>query len=83
MQELIRDGHLRSVKERGALPSDSYIDRDLATVTTNWRLERLSAIDRSVLRPKVPTSTASVAISSVRNRRARFRSSSLASSRPV
>jgi N utilization substance protein B len=26
------------------------IDRDLATVTTNWRLERLSAIDRSVLR---------------------------------
>lgn len=26
------------------------IDRDLAMVTTNWRLERLSAIDRSVLR---------------------------------
>ena len=26
------------------------IDRDLAAVTTNWRLERLSAIDRSVLR---------------------------------
>lgn len=26
------------------------IDKDLATVTTNWRLERLSAIDRSVLR---------------------------------
>ena len=26
------------------------IDNDLATVTTNWRLERLSAIDRSVLR---------------------------------
>lgn len=26
------------------------IDRDLSAVTTNWRLERLSAIDRSVLR---------------------------------
>lgn len=26
------------------------IDVDLAAVTTNWRLERLSAIDRSVLR---------------------------------
>jgi N utilization substance protein B len=26
------------------------IDQELATVTTNWRLERLSAIDRSVLR---------------------------------
>jgi N utilization substance protein B len=26
------------------------IDADLAAVTTNWRLERLSAIDRSVLR---------------------------------
>ena len=26
------------------------IDKDLASVTTNWRLERLSAIDRSVLR---------------------------------
>lgn len=26
------------------------IDQDLAAVTTNWRLERLSAIDRSVLR---------------------------------
>ena len=26
------------------------IDGDLAAVTTNWRLERLSAIDRSVLR---------------------------------
>ena len=26
------------------------IDTDLAAVTTNWRLERLSAIDRSVLR---------------------------------
>jgi N utilization substance protein B len=28
----------------------SEIDSDLAAVTTNWRLERLSAIDRSVLR---------------------------------
>jgi N utilization substance protein B len=26
------------------------IDSQLATVTTNWRLERLSAIDRSILR---------------------------------
>jgi N utilization substance protein B len=26
------------------------IDRDLATVTTNWRLERLGAIERTVLR---------------------------------
>ena len=26
------------------------IDTDLASITTNWRLERLSAIDRSVLR---------------------------------
>jgi len=26
------------------------IDEDLAAITTNWRLERLSAIDRSVLR---------------------------------
>ena len=26
------------------------LDRDLAEVTTNWRLERLGAIDRSVLR---------------------------------
>lgn len=26
------------------------IDADLAAITTNWRLERLSAIDRSVLR---------------------------------
>jgi len=36
-----------------ALPlyvSLEQIDRDLAAVTTNWRLERLSAIDRSVLR---------------------------------
>jgi N utilization substance protein B len=33
-----------------AAQSLEEIDRDLATVTTNWRLERLSAIDRSVLR---------------------------------
>lgn len=33
-----------------AAESLDEIDRDLATVTTNWRLERLSAIDRSVLR---------------------------------
>ena len=33
-----------------AAQSLDEIDRDLATVTTNWRLERLSAIDRSVLR---------------------------------
>lgn len=28
----------------------AVIDADLAAITTNWRLERLSAIDRSVLR---------------------------------
>jgi transcription antitermination protein NusB len=33
-----------------AAQSLDEIDRDLAAVTTNWRLERLSAIDRSVLR---------------------------------
>ena len=33
-----------------AAQSIEEIDRDLAAVTTNWRLERLSAIDRSVLR---------------------------------
>ncbi|HEX6944041.1 MAG TPA: transcription antitermination factor NusB [Gemmatimonadaceae bacterium] len=33
-----------------AAQSIDEIDRDLAAVTTNWRLERLSAIDRSVLR---------------------------------
>ena len=34
-------------KAASALPQ---IDSDLASITTNWRLERLSAIDRSVLR---------------------------------
>ena len=33
-----------------AAESLKEIDSDLAKVTTNWRLERLSAIDRSVLR---------------------------------
>jgi N utilization substance protein B len=33
-----------------AAESLDEIDRELAKVTTNWRLERLSAIDRSVLR---------------------------------
>ena len=33
-----------------AATSIEEIDRELAAVTTNWRLERLSAIDRSVLR---------------------------------
>jgi N utilization substance protein B len=33
-----------------AASSLDAIDRELAAVTTNWRLERLSAIDRSVLR---------------------------------
>ncbi|HZI29615.1 MAG TPA: transcription antitermination factor NusB [Gemmatimonadaceae bacterium] len=33
-----------------AAESLKEIDNDLASVTTNWRLERLSAIDRSVLR---------------------------------
>lgn len=33
-----------------AAASLSEIDADLAAITTNWRLERLSAIDRSVLR---------------------------------
>ena len=33
------------------LPEDGKsLDRDLAEVTTNWRLERLGAIERSVLR---------------------------------
>ena len=34
----------------GAAASMHQIDQELAAVTTNWRLERLSAIDRSVLR---------------------------------
>ena len=34
----------------GAAASLPEIDKELAAVTTNWRLERLSAIDRSVLR---------------------------------
>jgi N utilization substance protein B len=34
----------------GAAASMQEIDQQLAAVTTNWRLERLSAIDRSVLR---------------------------------
>jgi N utilization substance protein B len=34
----------------GAAASMPEIDQLLAAVTTNWRLERLSAIDRSVLR---------------------------------
>lgn len=33
-----------------AAASLDEIDKDLASVTTNWRMERLSAIDRSVLR---------------------------------
>ena len=33
-----------------AAGAQQEIDLDLAAVTTNWRLERLSAIDRSVLR---------------------------------
>lgn len=36
---------LRTLKEDG-----KALDRDLAEVTTNWRLERLGAIERSVLR---------------------------------
>ena len=36
---------LRTLKEDGRA-----LDRDLAEVTTNWRLERLGAIERSVLR---------------------------------
>ena len=34
----------------GTATSMPEIDQQLAAVTTNWRLERLSAIDRSVLR---------------------------------
>jgi N utilization substance protein B len=34
----------------GIATSVAEIDADLAAVTTNWRLSRLSAIDRSVLR---------------------------------
>jgi N utilization substance protein B len=33
-----------------AMSSLREIDTELASITTNWRLERLSAIDRSVLR---------------------------------
>jgi transcription antitermination protein NusB len=43
----------RSIAEpliASAAASVNEIDQDLAAVTTNWRLERLSAIDRSVLR---------------------------------
>lgn len=36
---------LRTLTEDG-----KALDRDLAEVTTNWRLERLGAIERSVLR---------------------------------
>ena len=36
---------LRTLKEEG-----KALDRDLADVTTNWRLERLGVIERSVLR---------------------------------
>lgn len=36
---------LRTMREHGA-----NLDRQLADVTTNWRLERLGAIERSVLR---------------------------------
>ena len=35
---------------RTLIAERSGIDADLADVTTNWRLERLGAIDRSVLR---------------------------------
>ena len=43
----------RSIAEpliASAAAAVNEIDQDLAAVTTNWRLERLSAIDRSVLR---------------------------------
>jgi N utilization substance protein B len=36
---------LRTLRDEG-----KSLDRDLAEVTTNWRLERLGVIDRSVLR---------------------------------
>jgi N utilization substance protein B len=36
---------VRTLREDG-----KSLDRDLAEVTTNWRLERLGAIERSVLR---------------------------------
>ena len=36
---------LRTLREDG-----KALDRDLADVTTNWRIERLGAIERSVLR---------------------------------
>ncbi len=39
------DGLLRIVQSRGAA-----LDAELADVTTNWRLERLGAIERCVLR---------------------------------
>ena len=36
---------LRTLRDEG-----KALDRDLAEVTTNWRIERLAVIDRSVLR---------------------------------
>jgi N utilization substance protein B len=51
--DLVPDGGLLKVAGpllEEAAESLKEIDRDLASLTTNWRLERLSAIDRSVLR---------------------------------
>ena len=41
---------LASMLLRTLLQEGKSLDRQLAEVTTNWRLERLGAIDRSVLR---------------------------------
>ncbi|HEU4631827.1 MAG TPA: transcription antitermination factor NusB [Gemmatimonadaceae bacterium] len=35
---------------RGIIADGPALDRDIAEVTSNWRLERLGAIERSVLR---------------------------------
>lgn len=44
-----RRPYLRRLVEAVGSRTD-YIDRELQTSLTNWRLERLSAIDRNVLR---------------------------------
>ena len=41
---------LASLIIRTIASSSERVDRELAEVTTNWRLERLGAVERSVLR---------------------------------
>ena len=42
--------HLAGMIVRTIASSSERVDRELTEITTNWRLERLGAIDRSVLR---------------------------------